>query len=282
MLDTLIEPSEVADKFYNTTDANDSEQEQSEAEDSEAVEESAIEEDGEELESEEAEEEAEDEDGSEPLEVFGQEITREDFETMQKQQLMHSDYTKKTQALADDRKQTEALNSDLTSYIAEFESQLVNEVSEEHLNELLEDGDTAEYLRLQNQNKANKSKLESVKTKQAEAFKVMQANESNKLVEVMTEWADPKTGQATQKADIDTALVFAAEIGFTNEDLNKLADHKVIRALIDAGKYRELKKSKPGINKRKTPVAKKASKKPAQGAKKILSAAEIFYPKKEK
>ena len=282
MLDTLIEPSEIADKFYNTADANDSEQEQSEVEDGDAVEESDIEEDGEELESEEAEEEAEDEDGSEPLEVFGQEITREDFETMQKQQLMHSDYTKKTQALADDRKQIEALNTDLTAYIAEFKSQIVNEASEAHLNELLEDGDTAEYLRLQNQNKANEAKLKSAEDKQAEIFKSAQAEESNKLVEVMTEWADPKTGQATQKADIDTALAFAAEIGFTNEDLNKLADHKVIRALIDAGKYRELKKSKPGINKRKTPVAKKASKKPAQGAKKTLSAAELFYPKKGK
>lgn len=281
MLDTLLEPSEVADKFYNTESADDSEQEQPEAE-GEEVEESDIEEDGEELEGEEAEEEAEDEDGNEPLDVFGQEITREDFETMQKQQLMHSDYTKKTQALAEDRKQVEALNTELKSYIAEFESQIVNEVDEAHLNELLEDGDTAEYLRLQNQNKANKAKLKAVKGKQAELLKTAQAEETKKLVEVMTDWADPKTGQATQKADIDTALEFAAEIGFTNEDLEKLADHKVIRALIDAGKYRKLKQSKPSINKRKTPAAKKASKKPAQGDGKKLSAAEQFYAKKEK
>lgn len=282
MLDTLIEPSEIADKFYNTADANDSEQEQSEVEDGDEVEESDIEEDVEELEGEEAEEEAEDEDGSEPLDVFGQEITRKEFDTMQKQQLMHSDYTKKTQALAEDRKKIEALNSDLSSYIAEFESLIVNEVSEEHLSELLEDGDTAEYLRLQNQNKANKAKLEAVKAKQADALKSTQSEESKKLVEAMAEWADPKTGQSTQKADIDTALAFAAEIGFTNEDLSKLADHKVIRALIDAGKYRELKKSKPGISKRKTPVAKKASKKPAQGKTKKLSPEELFYGKKEK
>lgn len=279
MLDTLIEPSEVADKFYNTESADDSEQEQPEAE-GEEVEESDIEEDGEELEGEEAEEEAEDEDGNEPLDVFGQEITREDFETMQKQQLMHSDYMKKTQALAEDRKQVEALNTELKSYIAEFESQIVNEVDEAHLNELLEDGDTAEYLRLQNQNKANKAKLKAVKGKQAELLKTAQAEETKKLVEVMTDWADPKTGQETQKADIDTALEFAAEIGFTNEDLEKLADHKVIRALIDAGKYRKLKKSKPSINKRKTPAAKKASKKPAQGGGKKLSPAELFYGNK--
>ena len=280
MLDTLNEPSEVADKFYNTDSADDSEQEQTEAEGVEVEEESDIVEDGEELESEETEEEAEDEDGNEPLDVFGQEITREDFETMQKQQLMHSDYTKKTQALAEDRKQTEALNSELTSYIAEFESQIVNEVDESHLNELLEDGDTAEYLRLQNQNKANKAKLKAAKLKQAELFKTTQTEETKKLIEVMTDWADPKTGKDTQKKDIDTALAFASEVGFTNEDLEKLADHKVIRALIEAGKYRELKKSKPSLTKRKTPAAKKASKKPAQSAKKDISAAELFYGKK--
>ena len=279
MLDTLLEPSEVADKFYNTQKADDSEQEQLEAEGDEVEESSDIEEDDEELEGEDTEEEAEDEDGNEPLDVFGQEITREDFETMQKQQLMHSDYTKKTQALADDRKQTEALNSELTAYIAEFESKIVNEVSEEHLNELLEDGDTAEYLRLQNQNKANKAKLKEIKGKQSELLKTAQAEESKKLIDSMPDWADPKTGKEAQKKDIDTALEFAAEIGFTNEDLEKLADHKVIRALIDAGKYRKLKKSSPAISKRKTPAAKKASKKPAQGGKK-LSPAELFYGNK--
>lgn len=281
MLDTLSEPSEIADKFYDKSEVEESLEDQPEAED-EAVEESDIEEDVEELEGEDTEEEAEDEDGNEPLDVFGQEITREQFETMQNEQLMHADYTKKTQALAEDKKQTTVLNSELSSYVTEFESLIVNEVSEEHLNELLEDGDTAEYLRLQNQNKANKAKLKAVKAKQAEAFKATQAEESKKLVEVMAEWADPKTGQATQKADVSKALEFAAEIGFTNEDLEKLADHKVIRALIEAGKYRELKKSKPSLTKRKTPAAKKASKKPAQGAKKVISAADLFYPKKEK
>jgi hypothetical protein len=43
-----------------------------------------------------------------------------------------------------------------------------------------------------------------------------------------------------------------------------------------------LKKSKPSINKRKTPAAKKASKKPAQAAKKNLSPAELFYGNKDK
>ena len=280
MLDTLSEPSEVADKFYNKLAVDDSEQEQTEAED--GSEEEADAEDGdEELDGEETEEEAEDEDNDEPLDVFGTEITRSEFDTMQKQQLMHADYTKKTQALATDRKQTEALNSDLKSFADEFESLIVNEASEAELNELLEDGDTAEYLRKTNEIKANKGKLKAIKAKQAEAFKATQTAENGKLIDQMKEWADPKTGAATQKSDVDTALSYATEVGFTNDDLEKLADHKVIRALIDAGKYRALKKSKPFVNKRKTPAAKKASKKPSQDSgKNILSEAEKFYAKK--
>jgi hypothetical protein len=280
MLDTLLEPSEVADKFYNKLAVDDSEQEQTEAEDG-SEEEADAEDSDEELDGEEAEDEVEDEDNDEPLDVFGTEITRSEFDTMQKQQLMHADYTKKTQALATDRKQTEALNSDLAGFITEFESLIVNEASEAELNELLEDGDTAEYLRKTNEIKANKGKLKAIKAKQAEAFKATQAAENGKLIDQMKEWADPKTGAATQKSDVDTALSYATEVGFTNDDLEKLADHKVIRALIDAGKYRALKKSKPFVNKRKTPAAKKASKKPSQDSgKNILSEAEKFYAKK--
>jgi len=279
MLDNLSEPSEIADKFYNTSEVEESVEDQTEAEDEH---ESDIVEDDEELEGEETEEEAEDEDGDEPLDVFGQEITREEFDTMQKQQLMHSDYTKKTQALAEDRKKVEALNADLSSYIAEFESLIVGGVDEGELNELLEDGDTAEYLRRTKEIEANKGKLKAMKAKQAEAFKKVQADESKKLVDSMTEWGDGKKGAEAQAADIDTAINYANEIGFTKEDLEKLADHKVFRALIEAGKYRALKKSKPAISKRKTPAAKKASKKPAQGASKKLSPAELFYGKKEK
>ena len=208
-------------------------------------------------------------------------LSQVEFKELQDQQLMHADYTKKTQALATDRKQTEALNSDLAGFITEFESLIVNEASEAELNELLEDGDTAEYLRKTNEIKANKGKLKAIKAKQAEAFKATQTAENGKLIDQMKEWADPKTGAATQKSDVDTALSYATEVGFTNDDLEKLADHKVIRALIDAGKYRALKKSKPFVNKRKTPAAKKASKKPSQDSgKNILSEAEKFYAKK--
>jgi hypothetical protein len=207
--------------------------------------------------------------------VFGTEMTREEFDAMKDQQLMHADYTKKTQALADEKKQIEALSSDLSTFISEFESLIVNEESDEELKELKED-DYVEYMRRKESIDARKKKLKSAKSKQAETLKTIQADENQKLISVMTEWADPKKGQATQKSDVDTALKYAGDIGYSSDDLNKLADHKVIRALIDAGKYRELKKSKPAVSKRKTVASKKVTGKKVAKAK-AKSDSELFY-----
>tara|TARA_R110000851_G_scaffold168914_1_gene315030 strand:+ start:1161 stop:1988 length:828 start_codon:yes stop_codon:yes gene_type:complete len=275
MLDNLSETSEVADKFYNSTDAEEPEEGQPDAE--EAEDGSPVEDD-EELVDEETEELDGDEDDEGSTTVFGQEITQEEFKTMKDQQLMHADYTKKTQVLADKSKTVEALNTNLTSYIAEFESLIVNEESEEELAELKED-DYVEFLRRKEIIDGKKKKLNDAKGLQAEALKVTQADENVKLMSVMSSWSDPKKGAATQKADVDTALSYAAEIGFNNADLEKLADHKIVRALIDAGKYSKLKKSKPSEAKRKTPASKKVSKKTAQGNGKKPSAAELFYGK---
>ena len=275
MLDNLSETSEVADKFYNSTDAEEPEEGQPDAE--EAEDDSPVEDD-EELVDEETEELDGDEDDEGTTTVFGQEITQEEFKAMKDQQLMHADYTKKTQVLADDKKNVEALNTNLTSYIAEFESLIVNEESEEELAELKED-DYVEFLRRKEIIDGKKKKLNDAKGLQAEALKVTQADENVKLMSVMSSWSDPKKGAATQKADVDTALSYAAEIGFNNADLEKLADHKIVRALIDAGKYSKLKKSKPSEAKRKTPASKKVSKKTAQGNGKKPSAAELFYGK---
>jgi len=273
MLENLSETSEeVTNVFYPSATEQES-TDQTETE--EDVESSEIEEDLEELDDEETEDTEEDEGEPESLDVFGVEMTREEFDTMKDQQLMHADYTKKTQALAGEKKQIEALSSDLSTFISEFESLIVNEESDEELKELKED-DYVEYLRRKELIDARKKKLKGAKSKQADALKTVQADENQKLISVMTEWADPKKGQATQKSDVDTALKYAGEIGYSNEDLNKLSDHKVIRALIDAGKYRELKQSRTAETKRKTKASKKVIAKKVTKAK-AKSDSELFY-----
>ena len=268
MLENLSETSEVTDKFFNSDVEDSVEQpETDETTDEEIIEES---------DAEEIEESEDDEEQQESITVNGEEITPAQIEEMQKQQLMHADYTKKTQAISEERKQIVALNSDLTSSIEILESLIVEEENADDLNELLEDNDTAEYIRRTKQIEAKKAKLVEAKKRQADALKSTQAAENQKLVTVMTEWSDPKSGATTQKADIDAALSYASEIGLDSDSLDKLSDHRIIRALIDAGKFRKLKDSKPEVKKRKTTASKKTSKKTAQG-KKTKSLTELFY-----
>lgn len=271
MLENLSETSEdVTSVFYK------SEEEESVKDQTETVDDdSEAEDDLEGLADEETEDTEEDENLAESGTIFGKEITREEFDTMKDQQLMHADYTKKTQATAVEREKIEGLNSDLTATIVELEALIVSEESNEELLELKED-DYVEYLRRKELIDSKKSKLKGAKSRQADALKVTQTDENQKLISVMPEWADTKNGAATQKSDVDTALKYAGEIGYSNDDLNKLADHKVIRALIDAGKYRELKKSKPAQSKRKTTASKKVSGKKV-ASKKQLTPSELFY-----
>ena len=278
MLDNLTEPSQDSKTFYPSDEVEDSQEHPDAVEDDSSDDDQEVEDTDESVEETE-EEEAEGEDEPESMTVYGKEITREDFELMQNQQLMQADYTKKMQAVATERKQTETLSTDLSALITEFESELVGKGSEEELNELLEDGDSAEYLRRQNEIKVKQGRLDEAKAKLQKTLKATQADESNKLIEVMTEWADPKSGQATQKSDMDSAIEYATSLGFDNAELNKLSDHKIIRALIDAGKYRKLTKSKPATSKVKTKANKKVSAKKAVEGKEPKTTAELFYKK---
>ena len=270
MLENLSETSEEANDFYSSEEESVTDQPETDE-----LEGSEVEDDLEELADEETEDLEEDEDQAESVDVFGTEMTRDEFDTMKNQQLMHADYTKKTQAAAREFEKVEGLNSDLSATIAELESIIVSEESSEELQELRED-DYTEYQKRKETIDAKKAKLANAKSQQANALKVVQAEEVQKLISIMPEWADTKKGQATQKKDVDTALKYAGELGYSQEDFNKLSDHKVFRALIDAGKYRELKKSKPAQSKRKTPASKKVSgKKVVQP--KAKSTAELFY-----
>lgn len=200
-------------------------------------------------------------------------LSQSEFKELKDQQLMHSDYSKKTMALSADRKETVALNESLNATIRELESLIVGDENSAELDELLEDGDTAEYLRRKKQIDASKAKLKKARGKASESLAATQAEENNKLIELMPEWSDPKV----QKADVDAALSYANEIGMSTEELNNMANHKFVRALIDAGRYQKLKKSKPAVSKRKTKPTKKAgvTKKPATNKQKSIS--ELFY-----
>lgn len=205
------------------------------------------------------ESEADDEEEALYLDIDGEEVSLDQVKEWKSGSLMHSDYTRKTQALAEQRKATQTLADNLESSIAAIESLIDEDENSSDLEELLE-VDPSEYLKRQNQMKAKRKKLEQAKKAQATALQEKTKQESEALVNLMGgEWSDKKA----QDKDIKSCLDYAGKLGFTDADLNKLSDHRVYKALIDAAKYEQLKTNKPSVKKRKVTAMKKSAKKVA-------------------
>ena len=219
------------------------------------------------------EETTEDEDDNEPVELFGRQITRDEFETMESQQMMRVDYSKKTELVAEERKGIATLGDSLKAAISSVESLLLEEESSEEMEELKKD-DYGEYMRRVHDIEAKRAKVKEAAAVNDTVSDEAMTRENQKLIEAMPAWSDPKKGQSSRKKDIDGALSYAGEIGYTNADLTKLSDHKTMRALIDAGKYRALKAGNASSTKRKTKASKKVTGKKS-GVKK--TAEQLWY-----
>lgn len=202
-----------------------------------------------------------DETGSEVefVNLDGEEITLDEIREMKQGQLRQSDYTRKTQALAEQRKATQAMADNLDSSIKAIESMIHEDENDEDLEELLED-DPSEYLKREKRIKAKKDKLDKAKKTLDKVKEARAKEESEALLDLMSsEW----TSKKAQDDDISLCMKYAEKLGFTNEDLSKYSDHRVYKALIDGAKYAKLKSEKPVVNKRKLSATKKTSKKAA-------------------
>ena len=225
-------------------------------------------------------EEGSDEDGEgESFLLDGEEISADDIREMRQGNLRQSDYTKKTTLLAKSREKVDALTITLETSIDAIEN-LLGDDSDAELDELLEEGDTAEYLRRDKLRKGKTKKLKEAKALINKAFEEKQALEGEALVDAMPEWSKPKTGDARQKEDIASALKYAESLGFTNEDIARISDHRFMRALIDAGKIAKIKAKSTGLKKAKVKPTKKPGgrAKPSGGESKNI--VDLFYGSK--
>jgi len=218
----------------------------------------SLEEDSGDTETDEEGQETDDDDGEEFLTLDGEDITLEEIREMKKGNLRQEDYTRKTQALADGKKQSLELNDRLTTTITALESMIDEEENSTDLDELL-DVDPAEYIRRQNKLKAKKGKLTEAREAQHNALLLRQADESQKLLTVMEGWGTGKKGQEQQQRDINAGLKYAGQLGFTEKEIGQIADHRVLKAIIDAGKFSDVKASKPAVTKRKAVATKRVS-----------------------
>jgi hypothetical protein len=171
-----------------------------------------------------------------------------------------ADYTRKTQALAGERK---ALTDSQAAHAAErartkalltaLETRLAEPEDNEDL-DALRISDPGEYAariteRMQRQELARAAQAERQRLEADAAREQQQTNDqaareaTGKLLEAIPAWSDPKVAEKDMKAIAD----YAKTIGYTDTDLGEVLDHRLFIMAKDAAAYRALKAKSPQI-----------------------------------
>lgn len=207
--------------------------------------------------------------------IDGEEVSLEDVRKWKSGSMMQSDYTKKTQEVAEERKAVQTERKQLSDGLetlqaieSDIETLILGEQSD--LSELRET-DTAEYLRLKEEAEARKGKLSELKGKYAELKNQQLSQAATKLHESLG-WDD----QAKKQSDIKTLTEYSKEAGITDAEFSAVTSPAIMAGLLEAAKYRKLMAEKPSVTKKvvKTP---KAVKPKVTQERKVLSLAERMY-----
>ena len=198
-------------------------------------------------------------------EIDGEEVSADDVMSWKKGHMLQADYTKKTQELANLKRNlrtevTKELSGELTAHINVLKDLI--SADEKSIDwEELRDTDPSEYLKQKEIQDKRKIALKEATSKASGLSKeerdATAIEEQQKLIEAMPHWKD-KSGQLNQsKITEDFGIIgkYAASVGFDNDYLQSMLDHRLYVAMLDAAKYRALQDKKPSITKKvlKTP-----------------------------
>lgn len=188
----------------------------------------------------------------------GTEVTPDEIEEWRRGTLRQSDYTRKTQEIAEQRKQFEERQAEIAQKAQTFDQNInfAIQVAEQYLpkpptSEML-DSDPIGYLQQREayETKANelrqlyqaRQQHQEAQTKERmQSFEQMKAKEAELLIAAMPQLKDKAKLETFQK-DI---LEVLPHYGFSQDDLQQVYDHRLVRMLADATAYRKLMKSKP-------------------------------------
>lgn len=199
------------------------------------------------------------------VKVGGQELELSEDELVNYAQ-QGADYTKKTQQLAEQRKALEAeaqsvqqakqLRDAYAERLQMIEQMLSAQDSTEDL-ESLKEADpigyavkVAEMQQKEKQMSAVRAERDRIaQEQQAEYRQNMQnylADQAQQLAKVLPEYSDPEKGEAL-RSDLRK---FAKSVGFSDEDLSNVVDHRQVMTLYKAMQYDKLQQAKPQVTKR--------------------------------
>lgn len=178
-----------------------------------------------------------------------------------------ADYTRKMQALAEDRREAEQRNTTLQEQIEQYaqllpalKQQVEASLSEEPDWNALYERDPIEWARQRELWRDRKEQLELVKAEQdrvasmtqeqqQEQLRAYVQTEQQKLLKALPEWKDPKVA----KAEIERIRDYGLQLGFTPEELENTYDHRAVLALHKAMKYDAMVSKKPQRKMRQGP-----------------------------
>lgn len=177
-----------------------------------------------------------------------------------------TDYTKKSQAVAEERKAVEAERQavqeakamrDQYAQRLELIEQMINQPQQAEDLDYLKETDpigyavkVAELSQREKQLAQVRAERERISQQQEydrqQQMRQMVAAESEKLVAAIPEFADPSKGESIRK-DIRT---YGKQMGFSDEELANVFDSRAVLTLFKAMQYDKLQSSKPAVNKR--------------------------------
>ena len=285
VVETQVDAVETFAKALESQESNNDEPEvTNEQEDEEAVEEAAEETESEEVEEESEEDEPDDTDEDE-VEVEERKTYRVKAGGEEKEVTLQElvtgyqkgdDYTKKSQTLAEARKKVEAhahevqqamhVKEEYAQRLAQVEQFLMADGEQVNLDELKENDPIQYAIKVAEQTETNKKinllRQERAKVQQQQqAYQSQQqnavvANEAKLLTEKVKEFSDPKKAEQI-KTDIRS---FGKSVGFSDQELSQVYDHRHVLILQKAMEYDKLQQSKAGVNKKLSNAPKMAKK----------------------
>ena len=284
--------SEAQDALLGLMDSIEKPEEEEKASPSEEVTEDALEEESDEVEEEveetedetleddesEESDEEEVEDDSEETTLYTVTVDGEEHEVTEEELVKgysrQADYTRKTQQLAEHRKQIDQAVEQYKGEIAQTQQareQYVSAVAQaietnySHLQqfqnidwERLKTEDREEYLTKRDDYRQAQEQIQSLQTAQGEAqnqaaaeaqkeHQRMVQEEHQKMVSIIPQWGEAETRQAIAK----TVSEFALTKGYTQEELNQLVDHRSILVLMQAKAYEDMQKKQNTVRSKK-------------------------------
>lgn len=194
------------------------------------------------------------------VKVDGKEVTVT-LDELQQGYSRTQDYTRKTQQIAEVRKQVEQESQAIRAERAQYAQllgaleQQVQQAAEPQIDwDRLYQEDPIEWVRQKELVRENQTKYAAIQSEQqrlaeisrqeqAQSMQAFLAQEQDKLMEVLPEWKDP----AKAKAEKALLIEFGQKAGFQPEELKNIFDHRVVNVLRKAALYEQMMSKRGNI-----------------------------------